>query len=74
MPQKVLPKLEESPQGDPLLAIISGLNVGGESNQLRLQFLVDFLTGHAGSDKDQILASNIVRLVIAGGTLDIFTE
>jgi DNA polymerase delta subunit 2 len=53
----------------------SGLKIGGEStNPLELQLLLDHLTGHLGEEEEQSLSSQIVRVVIAGGSVDLQTS
>ncbi|MEW5307844.1 MAG: hypothetical protein WDW36_010217 [Sanguina aurantia] len=55
---------------DKYVALMSGLAVGSPStNVLQLQLAVDFLTGVLGSPAEQQLASQVVRLIIAGGTV-----
>ena len=54
--------------GDPLVALVSGLDIGN-SSQLRLQLLIDFLCGHSGGDEDQQRSARVVRVVVAGGAL-----
>ncbi len=36
---------------------------------LKVQMLVDFLTGNLGGSSQQQLAAKVVRLIVAGGTL-----
>ena len=55
---------------DPHVILVSGLEIG-ESNQLQVQLLIDFLTGHAGSSQDIKLCSSIVRVIVAGGTISL---
>ena len=60
------------PGPSPLLVLASGLDVGGDRcNHLRLQLLIDYLTGNAGSAADQGRSSRVVRVVLAGGTLSL---
>ncbi|GAX80094.1 hypothetical protein CEUSTIGMA_g7532.t1 [Chlamydomonas eustigma] len=66
-PQSPLPS---PPPEDKYVALISGLGLGKPSaDLLKVQLAVDFLTGHLGSNAEQVLASKIVRLVVAGGTV-----
>ncbi|KAF5198453.1 Dna polymerase delta subunit [Thalictrum thalictroides] len=68
-PQIELP-LESSE--DKYVVFVSGLSVGsGASNPLQFQLLVDHITGHLGDDKEQVVASKIVRVVIAGNSVEI---
>jgi len=51
------------------VAFISGLNIGDASiNQLPLQMFIDFVTGYLGSPQEQEVASQIVRVVVAGNS------
>ncbi|OVA13065.1 DNA polymerase alpha/epsilon [Macleaya cordata] len=57
---------------DKYVVLVSGLSVGnGKSNPLNLQLLVDHITGHLGDEKEQRIASQIVRVVIAGNSVEI---
>ncbi|PIA61463.1 hypothetical protein AQUCO_00300752v1 [Aquilegia coerulea] len=57
---------------DKYVVFVSGLSVGsGASNPLQFQLLVDHITGHLGDDKEQVAASKIVRVVIAGNSVEI---
>ena len=52
------------------VAMVSGLQIGSpSSNPLSLQLLRDFLMGTSGSDEDTKLASQIVRVIVAGDSL-----
>lgn len=54
------------------VVLVSGLMVGsGKSNPLQFQLLVDYLSGHSGDEQEQSMTSEIVRLVIAGDSVDI---
>ncbi|KAG2484535.1 hypothetical protein HYH03_016671 [Edaphochlamys debaryana] len=54
--------------GDKYVALVSGLCLGGsKADVLKTQLAMDFLTGNLGSPVEQRLASQIVRLVLAGG-------
>ncbi|KAK9170522.1 hypothetical protein Syun_002662 [Stephania yunnanensis] len=54
------------------VVFVSGLSVGGSSsNPLHFQLLVDHITGHLGDEKEQAIASQIVRVVIAGDSVEI---
>ncbi|KAJ3161784.1 hypothetical protein HDU86_006555 [Geranomyces michiganensis] len=68
-PQPPLPPLP-SEAGDKYVAFVSGLNVGGGSDGLHLEMLIDYLTGELGTPKDQERSASIVRLVIAGNSVD----
>ncbi|XP_024369612.1 DNA polymerase delta small subunit [Physcomitrium patens] len=60
---------------DKFVLFVSGLKIGGHgTNPLDLQLLVDHLTGHLGEVQEQSLSSQIVRMVIAGGSLDLQTS
>lgn len=53
------------------VAIVSGLGIAGdEGEELRLNTLVEWLTGAVGSGEDQKKAAHISRLIIAGNSLD----
>eukprot|EP00253_Pinus_taeda_P027511 PITA_27511 len=53
------------------IVLVSGLMVGSsQSNPLQLQLLVDYLTGHSGDEQEQSLAAQIVRVIIAGDSVD----
>ncbi|KAF9232150.1 DNA polymerase alpha/epsilon subunit B-domain-containing protein [Melanogaster broomeanus] len=55
---------------DEYLAVVSGLSIGAESPaDAQIQMLVEYLSGEAGGRDDQMLASQITRLVIAGNSL-----
>ncbi|KAJ4979957.1 hypothetical protein NE237_010737 [Protea cynaroides] len=57
---------------DKYVIFVSGLSVGSTtSNPLQLQLLVDHITGHLGDEKEQSIASLIVRVVIAGNSVEI---
>ncbi|KAI3984283.1 hypothetical protein MKX01_011237 [Papaver californicum] len=57
---------------DKFVVLVSGLSIGnGKSNPLNVQLLVDHITGHLGDAKEQSMASQIVRVVIAGIQLSI---
>eukprot|EP01114_Cavostelium_apophysatum_P022563 TRINITY_DN8203_c0_g1_i1.p1 TRINITY_DN8203_c0_g1~~TRINITY_DN8203_c0_g1_i1.p1 ORF type:complete len:487 (+),score=81.70 TRINITY_DN8203_c0_g1_i1:44-1462(+) len=64
-------KLDFEADGTPLyVALVSGLQIGHpEQDVLALELFSDFITGNSGSKEEQKLASNIVRLVIAGNAL-----
>ncbi|XP_058098226.1 DNA polymerase delta small subunit isoform X2 [Magnolia sinica] len=54
------------------LALGSRLGVGNsKSNPLQFQLLVDHITGHLGDEKEQAIASQIVRVIIAGNSVEI---
>ncbi|KAK1327156.1 DNA polymerase delta small subunit [Acorus calamus] len=62
---------------DKYVVLVSGLSVGSSaSNPLQFQLLVDHLTGHLGDEKgkskqEQSIASQIVRLVITGNSVEL---
>ncbi|XP_077246950.1 DNA polymerase delta small subunit [Tasmannia lanceolata] len=57
---------------DKFVVFVSGLSVGSSmSNPLQFQLLVDHMTGHLGNVKEQSMASQIVRVVIAGNSVEI---
>ncbi|XP_043690480.1 DNA polymerase delta small subunit [Telopea speciosissima] len=57
---------------DKYVVFVSGLSVGSiTSNPLQIQLLVDHITGHLGDEKEQSIASLIVRVVIAGNSVEI---
>ncbi|KAJ0974514.1 hypothetical protein J5N97_016479 [Dioscorea zingiberensis] len=68
-PQKeILPGLRE----DKYVVLISGLSVGSRLfNPLQFQLFVDHITGHLGDENEQNIASQTVRLVIAGNSVEI---
>ncbi|XP_054804350.1 DNA polymerase delta small subunit isoform X2 [Prosopis cineraria] len=56
---------------DKYVVFVSGLSVGSSnSNPLQFQLFVDHVTGHLGDEKEQILASQIVHVVIAGNSVE----
>ncbi|XVE75719.1 hypothetical protein DITRI_Ditri12bG0115100 [Diplodiscus trichospermus] len=57
---------------DKYVVFVSGLSIGSScSNPLQFQLLVDHITGHLGDEEEQGLAAEIVRLVIAGNSVEI---
>ncbi|RAL48715.1 hypothetical protein DM860_001035 [Cuscuta australis] len=57
---------------DKYVVFISGISVGSStSNPLQLQLFIDQITGHLGDDKDHMVASQIVQVVIAGNSVKI---
>ncbi|KAM7270521.1 hypothetical protein ACFE04_029735 [Oxalis oulophora] len=57
---------------DKYVVFVSGLSVGSSAyNPLQLQLLVDHITGHLGDEKEQEIAAQIVRVVIAGNSVEI---
>jgi DNA polymerase delta subunit 2 len=59
------------------VAIISGLDIGAPSpSDAQIQMLVEYLAGEQGGPEDQVSASQITRLIIAGDSLApaLFTE
>lgn len=64
-PQPPVQKLPE----DKYVALVSGLSLGGhERDPLRVQLLVDFLTGSLGSRLQQEMSAKVVHVIIAGGS------
>nr|AIZ68192.1 DNA polymerase delta small subunit isoform X2 [Albuca bracteata] len=56
---------------DMYVVFISGLNIGSSKfNPLQFQLLVDHITGHLGDENEQNIASQIVRVVIAGNSVE----
>lgn len=54
---------------DEWIAMISGLDIGAASpSDAQIQILVEYLTGEAGGAEDQVSASQISRLIIAGNS------
>ncbi|TFK26408.1 hypothetical protein FA15DRAFT_667499 [Coprinopsis marcescibilis] len=55
---------------DPWIAVASGLDVGSDnSSDARIQLLVEYLTGECEVADDQVLPSQIARLILAGDSL-----
>ena len=55
---------------DPWVAVVSGLDVGSVSpSDAQIQMLVEYLTGEGGVVDDQVSASQVSRLIIAGDSL-----
>ncbi|XP_024521106.1 DNA polymerase delta small subunit [Selaginella moellendorffii] len=66
-PQPPLPSITE----DKYVAFISGLRIGSDHcDPLQLQLLVDHLTGHLGDEQEQMLSAQVIRLIVAGNSLD----
>ncbi|KAJ3548432.1 hypothetical protein NMY22_g1264 [Coprinellus aureogranulatus] len=60
----------DSSSSDAWVGLISGLEVGSEaSSDARIQMLVEYLTAESGLGEDQVPASQISRLIIAGDSL-----
>lgn len=58
-----------SSSADEWIACVSGLDVGTTSTgDAQIQMLIEYLTGEAGGTDDQIAASQISRLIIAGNS------
>nr|CAB3497201.1 unnamed protein product [Digitaria exilis] len=67
-PQTALSSADE----DKYVVFVSGLSVGsGTFNPLQFQLLIDHITGHLGDENEQTIASNIVRVVVAGNSVHI---
>nr|CAD1844670.1 unnamed protein product [Ananas comosus var. bracteatus] len=65
-------ELPIGPGEDKYVVFVSGLSVGSsEFNPLQFQLLVDHITGHLGDENEQSIASEIVRLLIAGNSVQI---
>ncbi|GMH40842.1 hypothetical protein BSKO_08746 [Bryopsis sp. KO-2023] len=58
------------PQEDKYIAFVSGLGVGSNQPPLALELLGEFLSGSVGNDTDREMVQKIVRVVVAGGTLN----
>ncbi|KAJ2930057.1 hypothetical protein H1R20_g7027, partial [Candolleomyces eurysporus] len=57
----------DSSESDPWVGVLSGLEVGSEaSSDARIQMLIEYLTAEGGLGEDQVPASQISRLIIAG--------
>ncbi|KAJ7534062.1 hypothetical protein O6H91_13G077600 [Diphasiastrum complanatum] len=57
---------------DKYVAFVSGFKIGrNDSNPLQVQLLVDHLTGHLGEEQEQSLSAQIVRLIIAGDSVEL---
>jgi DNA polymerase delta subunit 2 len=49
--------------------MVSGLDIGSDSfSDAQIQMLVEYLTGEASGPEDQVPASQISRLIIAGNS------
>ncbi|KAI9122227.1 hypothetical protein K1719_006916 [Acacia pycnantha] len=60
---------------DKYVVFVSGLSVGSSnSNPLQFQLFIDHITGHLGDEKEQILASQIAHVVIAGNSVEFHRE
>jgi DNA polymerase delta subunit 2 len=62
-----------SEKSDPpvFVVLVSGLNIGhSNQNPLLIQLFIDFVTGMCGSSKESSFASNIIRVIIAGNSLN----
>ena len=58
-----------SSSSDEWIAMISGLDIGAASpSDAQIQMLIEYLTGEAGGPNDQVSASQISRLIIAGNS------
>ncbi|TFY83458.1 hypothetical protein EWM64_g567 [Hericium alpestre] len=52
------------------IGIISGLDIGpNPSSDAQIQMMIEYLTGEGGGSDDQVSASQISRLIIAGNSL-----
>ncbi|PPQ89124.1 hypothetical protein CVT25_006496 [Psilocybe cyanescens] len=60
----------DSKSSDEWIGVISGLEIGSASPaDAQIQMLVEYLTGEGGCFEDQVSASQISRLIIAGDSL-----
>ncbi|KAI8489084.1 DNA polymerase delta subunit 2 [Branchiostoma belcheri] len=65
----------QSPEEDRFVVLVSGLGIGSsQDNLLELQLLVDLITGQLGDLGDQKSAANIVRVIMAGNSLNESTQ
>ncbi|KAG6506463.1 hypothetical protein ZIOFF_031786 [Zingiber officinale] len=65
-------KLPLSSREDKYVVFVSGLSIGSsEFNPLQFQLLIDHITGHLGDENEQSIASQVVRLVVAGNSVQI---
>ncbi|KAJ7694131.1 DNA polymerase alpha/epsilon subunit B-domain-containing protein [Mycena rosella] len=63
-------EVDADPQADGWIAVVSGLDIGSPSAaDAQTQMLVEYLTGEEGGPGQQISASQISRLIIAGDSL-----
>mmetsp|Transcript_1030 Transcript_1030/g.2029 ORF Transcript_1030/g.2029 Transcript_1030/m.2029 type:complete len:476 (+) Transcript_1030:100-1527(+) len=66
-PQK---PLRSAPASKPKYVLFaSGFMLGDGNDNLRRQMLIDYVLGQLGSGKDQTLEAEIVRVVVAGGSV-----
>ncbi|XP_066359753.1 DNA polymerase delta small subunit-like isoform X2 [Miscanthus floridulus] len=66
------PQTALSSAEDKYVVFVSGLSVGSDTfNPLQFQLLIDHVTGHLGDENEQSIASNIVRVVVAGNSVHI---
>jgi DNA polymerase delta subunit 2 len=60
----------EENSSDEWIALVSGLDIGSPSSaDAQVQLLIEYLTGEGGGAEDQVSASRISRLIIAGNSL-----
>ncbi|KAI8064736.1 DNA polymerase alpha/epsilon subunit B-domain-containing protein [Gongronella butleri] len=67
-----LPKQNPLPKAskDKYVAIVSGLNIGDHADaDLKIQLMLEYITGELGSSEDQASASSIARVILAGNSL-----
>ncbi|XP_020596527.1 DNA polymerase delta small subunit isoform X2 [Phalaenopsis equestris] len=70
LPRQIKPRAQLGE--DKYVVFISGVNVGSNIfNPLQFQLFVDHVTGHLGGENEQKIASEIVRVVIAGNSIGI---
>jgi hypothetical protein len=59
---------------DKFVALVSGLSLGAEgdgaSNALSLQMMIDYLAGHLGGSQDLAHAAAVVRVIVAGNSIE----
>ncbi|THH14322.1 hypothetical protein EW146_g5992 [Bondarzewia mesenterica] len=59
-----------SEQTEEYVAFVSGLDIGSPTpSEAQIQILVEYLTGEGGGSDDQVIASQISRLIILGNSL-----
>ncbi|ORX57896.1 hypothetical protein BCR36DRAFT_580462 [Piromyces finnis] len=69
IPQK-LPTAEVDSNEPKYIAFLSGLEIGNEAyDSLKTQLLFEYLTGELGCFADQVHASQIIRVIIAGNLI-----
>ena len=56
------------PSDPTYVLVVSGLEIGGVRNQVPVQMLIDFITGHLGAAADVSEAARISRVIVAGNS------